>query len=208
MATYFGILPTYTSVHDITLEDLKKRAKKIHYFGLGFIQIKLNNHERVHFYTTTLPPIVDMEEVHDHRYDFYSFVLSGVYHHELFELREGSTHVLTEETCVDPNVITTKPSKTLHETPSHPCSIIKTGEVWMKEGSHYFIEKNVLHRVSTENAITFLIRESPTKERARVVYKEGAPRVCPFRDIVSEELLWDIVAQELKKAKVQKTITK
>lgn len=201
MATYFGILPTYTSVHDITLEDLKKRAKKIHYFGLGFIQIKLNNHERVHFYTTTLPPIVDMEEVHDHRYDFYSFVLSGMYHHELFEIQEGTTHLLTEETCVDPNVADVQQSNTQEKTTPRPCSITKTGEVWMKEGSHYFIEKNVLHRVNTENAITFLIRETPTKGRARVVCRKETKKVCPFRDTLSEELLWDIVAQELTHAK-------
>ena len=48
------------------------------YFGLGFIQCKINQHERVHIYHPDLMPIVNIEEeIHNHRYDFESTILMG-----------------------------------------------------------------------------------------------------------------------------------
>lgn len=62
-----------------------------HYFGLGFIQLKLSEHWRIHFWMPSWPTIPGAEtEFHDHRYDFISKVLHGRLEQEVFEV--GPTH--------------------------------------------------------------------------------------------------------------------
>jgi hypothetical protein len=57
----------YKNIKDIKLNDLKEKCKMIHYFGLGFIQIKIDDTYRLHFYTNKLPKILHEEEVHNYR---------------------------------------------------------------------------------------------------------------------------------------------
>ena len=59
----------------LSIDDLKKDCVKIHFFGLGFIQIKLNSLRRWHFYSSKLPAFV--EHPHDHRYIFTSTIHFG-----------------------------------------------------------------------------------------------------------------------------------
>ncbi len=71
----------------------------IHYFGLGFIQLKINFETRMHFYSPELPQITSNEDVHNHRYDFESCVLKGELEQELFHVINGDTHLREQESC-------------------------------------------------------------------------------------------------------------
>ena len=63
---------------------------KPHYFGLGFIQCKINQYERIHVYHPDLMPIVNIEEeVHNHRYDFESKILMGKIKNKKYQFLEN-----------------------------------------------------------------------------------------------------------------------
>lgn len=180
----------YKHIHEVTLEGLKKQCTHIHYFGLGFIQIKLGPTHRIHFYTNLLPPIVDKEDVHNHRYDFTSTVLYGNFIQELFTVIEGDTHVLEEESCTEGYVREASKSKV--------CSIEKTSNQHFSAGSSYFISHKTFHRVEASNAITFLSRSNYKKELAEVVKEKGKPNICPFSKKIPENELWNIVENILR----------
>jgi hypothetical protein len=183
----------YTDISQITVEDLKKKCTLIHYFGLGFIQIKLGVTHRLHIYTDLLPRITDEEEVHNHRYDFVSVILHGTLHQELFIIQEGLTHLLEEETCKENHI----PDKTKIK----PCCIEKIYEETLCEGGSYYIPHTTFHRVTSANAITFLTRSNYKKELAEVVRPRNGTKVCPFSKKIQEEELWSIVSSVLEKAK-------
>ena len=179
----------YKNIHDVTLESLKKHATLIHYFGLGFIQIKLGPKYRIHFYTEELPAIVDDEDVHNHRYDFTSHVFAGEFTQDIYMITNGDTHELEQESC--------KEGVESHE-PGKPCSIKKIMSQTFATGSSYHIDHSVFHTVTAKNAITFLERGPVKKELAEVVRKKDVLKVCPFSNKVPEDELWNIVEKILR----------
>lgn len=186
----------YANIQDITISDLKKRCTKIHYFGLGFIQIKLGDRQRLHVYTKELPPIVNEEEIHDHRYDFRSLVLHGNFHQELFIRTKGSEYVEEYETCTEIKEFSTDRG----DDKQSNYNVIKTGEQWFSTGSSYYISSDCLHRVSSDEAITLLSRGGYTKTRACVLRKNTDTKICPFSKRIDEDTLWSIVETVLHKA--------
>jgi hypothetical protein len=182
----------YTTLHDITTADLQQKATHIHYFGLGFIQIKLGQTHRIHFYTDLLPAIVDKEDVHDHRYDFTSKILYGTFTQELFSVQEGNDYVLEEESCTEGYMP--------DESKRLLCTIEKISEEHFTTGSSYSISHTALHRVHSRDAITFLTRSPYKKHLARVARKQDAPKVCPFSKKVDEATLWNMVDTLLTQA--------
>lgn len=133
----------YTTLQEITTESLQKNCTHIHYFGLGFIQIKLGETYRIHFYTDQLPAIAGEEDVHNHRYDFRSKILYGNFKQELFEITPGGVYVLEDESCKK-NVTS--------EASSQVCSVKKIGEQNFIAGSEYTLDKDTYHRVYSNNA--------------------------------------------------------
>lgn len=174
----------YKTIHEVTLESLKKNCTLIHYFGLGFIQIKLGDMWRIHVYTDKLPAIVDEEDVHNHRYDFKSRILHGTFKQELFEVIAGDTHTLEDESCK-------KDGGSIN--PPRPCSLKKLFAQEMRQGSEYVIERDTYHRVSSKNAITLLERSVVEKEFAQVIREKDGLKICPFSKVVPEDELWGIV---------------
>jgi len=85
----------------LTEDALRRFGVAPHYFGLGFIQIKLTPDLRVHFWHPELTATVAEEELHDHRYDFRSHVVHGSTTHQVFEfLRdEKGDHEVVEVSC-------------------------------------------------------------------------------------------------------------
>ncbi len=173
-------------LRDLDLYSL--RGCKLHYFGLGFIQIKLNDTERLHFYDPRLPGITGLEEVHDHRYGFISYILKGSLTNRLYGLNLSDTHVVSSVSC-DPQV-------------SAPLDSRRTGLVeyavhTYTEGQSYVMTADMYHRVEAVSCISYLTRTHKTKEFARVIRPERAPVVCPFSKQVPEEELWEIVGEML-----------
>jgi hypothetical protein len=168
---------------------LKANHQMIHYFGLGFVQLKLDNSTRMHFYSPELTPLVPEEEVHNHRYNFSSLVLKGEFKQELFEVVAGDTHVREQETCKADVKATGEPV---------PCALKQVTSHIYGEGSRYWISHEAFHRVGAETAVTLVTRSPYEKELAEVVRRKDAPKVCPFSQRVEDDKLWDIVERMLK----------
>lgn len=177
---------------NINVDWLKKNAKMIHYFGLGFVQLKVNDTFRLHFYNKSLPAIVSEEDIHNHRYDFRSKVIKGKFIQELFDVVEGDTHVREFESCQH-GVEAPKDAV--------PCGVERKSRHLYTAGSMYDISHNTFHRVKANNCITLLMRKTAPdggfyrKPYAEVVRKKDAEKVCPFSKKVSEDELWEIVAE-------------
>jgi hypothetical protein len=160
-----------------------------HYFGLGFIQLKLNKYERIHFYHPELMPILDDEEIHDHRYTFRSRILKGSLTNEIFvyDSMLFTDLGLFEVSCSMEDA--GKPPHFLKEVDiSMVCSFSLT------EGSEYALSADAFHRIKYhEPTITYLTRGEIIKDYARIIKPVVAPDVCPFSKKMDEAELWDII---------------
>lgn len=171
-----------------TIDKLKSNYQMIHYFGLGFIQLKINDDLRLHFYTHKLPSIMPKEEIHNHRYNFTSVILKGVLGYELYTPIEGSRYIKRTVSC-DPN----KPVP----DDAEECDIVCINSGFYTEGSHYRLNRDIFHRVwSPDEAITQVWRNRDRREFAQAI---GHPneQVCPFSKTVDEDELWEIVESML-----------
>jgi hypothetical protein len=173
------------------LQWFKEAALQAHYFGLGFIQIKVSESERWHFYTDALPGVVGEEEVHNHRYPFISQVMSGELRSDIWLEERGNTHELYNVSC--------KPGETQELV--RQCSIRHAMQVGLTRGGSYWLDLNTFHQVSSNHAITRLTRAtSEHRTRAQVIRLLGRPAVCPFSSSLSVEELWPVVERSLRVA--------
>lgn len=163
---------------------LKQDATKIHFFGLGFIQVKVGKKERYHFYNPELAAFVPPEEVHDHRYAFTSSILKGVLSQEFYSIASDAKgdHVMRYVSC-DPE----KPAPDKREN----VKLTLQNRTHSNRGSQYLISENAFHKVLpvASNTITWLQREKITKEFARAV-SPVKEEVCPFSKDLPEDELW------------------
>lgn len=172
-------------VSEIDIDSLRKNCQMIHYFGLGFIQLKIDKYHRLHFYNDELPAIVSEEDIHNHRYDFRSVVVKGTLTQEIFDIQLGGfTHIMEDESCQKD-----KPST----TPKVPCFAKSSSMHNYAVGSEYTVTHDVFHRVCSAYCITSIKRTDYKKEYAQVVRPRGAEKVCPFSKQVDEKRLWEIV---------------
>jgi len=174
---------------------VRANTRLIHYFGLGFIQVKLDlpdmrdGEHRLHFYTADLPSITGDEEVHNHRRSFTSNVIRGSFAQKFYSVERGSTHWLEQESC-----------KAGVEAPAErrEVGLEETSRHHYKQGSCYWVHHSQFHRVwATGPAVTHLHLSRPLKEYAEVVREVGAEKVCPFSKTVKEDQLWEIVKRML-----------
>lgn len=164
------------------------------YFGLGFIQLKIKNNSRVHFYHDGLPVIAD--EPHDHRYDFISYIVQGTFEQTLWNFTpdsSGTFHMVWED-CRE------------GETADAPSAILgNLKEMYSAEyqaGDYYQIHADQLHTVNARNnAITYLVRQTPYKNYAGVVRKVGNSSVCPFSQPISVDKCWEMIEHMLPRKK-------
>lgn len=176
--------------HVLDLDWLKHNCQMIHYFGLGFIQLKIDKEYRMHFYTPELPPIISEEDVHNHRYDFTSVILCGSLTQEIYEcVDEKDTHILEEESC-QPGIKC--------ETTQKACGIKLLGKQFFSLSSRYWTHHDTFHRVSTQNCITLLRRSEYKKNLAQVIRPKDALPICPFSKKVEESELWEIIERMLR----------
>jgi hypothetical protein len=168
----------------LEIDWLKANHTMIHYFGLGFIQLKLDQFKRFHFYTSELPQIVGEEEIHNHRYDFQSTILLGKLTQEIYGKIDGDTHVIEDESCQE--------GVTTGILPSF-CGIELLSMHNYGVGSYYFVDHNTFHRVKADNCVTILNRTDYKKQYAKVIRPVGTKKVCPFSQKVDEKRLWEII---------------
>lgn len=167
---------------------LKEHCSKIHGFGLGFIQIKLGEKERVHVYTQKIKTTSQPEEIHNHRYDFTSHILKGSLVNKLYQVTPDldGDFLLVNESC-NP-LIPKNLNQVKVKTP------VLMGEFITQSHQSYFLQKDVFHQVSAEEGSISLVRRGEViKENAQVVYPAKQISICPFSYTYSEEELWQIV---------------
>jgi hypothetical protein len=177
------------------LEELKNSYTKIHFFGLGFIQIDTLGGDRYHFYTDTLSGGGNsVESKHTHRYSFTSEILSGCLTQDLWEEREGCDYEVTYSTC----------GRSLDDTKipeSYLATLYLSETTNNYKGSVYTITPDTIHSVRSINTITRLKRDlSCTTDFAKVYNLKHAKVNCPFSHEVSETVLWDQVELMCKEA--------
>jgi hypothetical protein len=183
----------FNHISDINLKELKKNHVRLYYFGLGFIQLKIDETYRLHFYSSKLPSIT--EDIHNHRYDFTSTVLKGRFINnvwgitEVSELNGGNApHVMVNESC-NPD-ISAPPLRMRCEA-----HLIHRGVY--EEGQNYLMPENAFHTVKGEDCVTLLERGKYTKEFAQVVMPKDKSPICPFSKKIEDEVLWEIMAEML-----------
>lgn len=170
----------------LNVDELRKSYEMVHYFGLGFIQLKLNPVNRIHFYTKLLPAIISEEDIHNHRYEFTSKILAGELTQEIFGVdTEGYNWLMEDESCREGAEAVSQPK----EVSIYP---LYTGVY--SAGTQYTIKPNTFHRVSAkDNTITHLTRGPLVKENAQVIRHVDSEKVCPFSKKVSEAELWEFI---------------
>lgn len=191
------------------IQYLRERAEKYgsdpYWFGLGFIQLKLSDVERMHFWTPDIPS-PEREEIHNHRYDFSSIVLAGNLRHDVYHLDatvdpsadlrivDGCEYEIFETNCAPTHEGTV-------ETVS-PCLVTHIGQFNLQAGSTYEFPHESFHTTEgTEFAITKLIRKLPKPiEFASVIKKRGAATACPFKDKLPTETCWQHIDAALRRA--------
>jgi len=177
----------WRTAKDIDLQLLKDNHVRLYYFGLGFIQLKVDEVFRLHFYSPKLPPIT--EDIHNHRYDFYSRILKGSITSSQYSIANGSDFILSNESC-NPEI----------EAPAERrfCNAALASQRTNVAGEAYRITHDEFHKVVAENCITLLSRSDYKKEFAQVVIKASdEPSVCPFSKQIPEKALWEIIEEML-----------
>jgi len=176
------------SLMDLTLQWLMDNHIRAHYFGLGFIQVKIDETTRVHFYHPKVPAFV--EEPHDHRYDFISTVLRGSLLNTIWRLGAGWDVKIEYETCTggDEEV-----------PPGTTGQAYVLGDFTVHAGSGYHMNADTFHTVTPDFSlgpcVTMIRRSLPHKQYARVVRLPGSNSVCPFSRPIGQEELWAIVGE-------------
>lgn len=167
----------------------EKNGTPPHWFGLGFIQLKLTENTRIHFWLPWLKSS-EREEIHNHRYNFVSRVLAGSLHKEIYHV----TYIDQDGGQPEPFELFTTYCAPGHEgeiTTTSPVDCEKIAEFDLVAGATYWFQHNQFHTTEgTDFAITYLERENKVKSAAMVVKKTGEPTTCPFANPIPADVLW------------------
>lgn len=177
----------------LDIDYLKSNCSMIHYFGLGFIQIKLGPEHRVHVYTDKFEATVGDEDVHNHRRNFVSRILGGALYQEIFEVEkdENGRFFMVQESC-QPKSDGHVPAEAVR------VSVTPVYEKTFLQGDSYYIDHNTFHRVASIDAITHVRQSDYKKLLADVVYPFDHTLTCPFSTKIEEAVLWDVVRERLR----------
>lgn len=173
------------------IDDLKRRHSLIHYFGLGFIQIKMESAwQRFHFYTISLP--YKKEGIHNHRYSFKSRVLRGSLINTIWNVVSGDTHIERSVSC--------KAGEEGKKVVGQYRSLDSFAVIHnLQEGSEYTMNYRTFHQVeSPMGGITEVNPGTVMQQFAQVVDPINAAPECPFANPGKPDDLWQIVDSMLK----------
>jgi len=184
-------LPSSVDGVPLTVAGLKATGARPHWFGLGFIQLKIDDDRRLHFWHPDLMADTPEEELHDHRYEFTSRIVRGAMTHETWEFVEDQygDHEMVEVSC--------EPGKEADPNPVARGHVRLAGRYTMVEGSVYTFPPTGFHRIEASRAVTLLTRGPKVRDVARVIKELGAPTVCPFSKDIPEDELWGYIADLL-----------
>lgn len=169
----------------LKIDKLRESGATPTWFGLGFIQLKMDDRHRMHFWHPELPSSGAYdEEWHDHRYSFNSHVLVGSIRNEIgFSAPNPKGEFSEFEVCCEGGGATFKQKVDVHYLT----------EFETRAGETYFLQQDALHKVWANRCVTLQTRYlSSVKDKARVVAtKFNSPN--PFDANLPEAQLWEII---------------
>jgi len=186
-------MATMSDAHKAEFEriwySLRLSYQKIHFFGLGFVQVKISEEERWHFYHPSLPSFT--ENPHDHRYHFTSTVHRGVLESRIWKISPGDklNAVVRYESC-------THGVQAPSTATAVDAELVSSFQVYA--GSSYYLDENTFHQVSRIGqlpCITHLRRGKKVKEFASVIGFDGSKDLCPFSAPMSNSDCWTAVSE-------------
>ena len=180
-----------------TLSELKASGATPHYFGLGFIQLKLDRDKRLHFWTPDWPTIPGNDsEIHNHRYDFASTVLKGAIEQVVYDM--GRLYAIPVDGALEVVEVSCQPGS--EEAPqllgyATPMALVSHR---VEAGGSYTLRTDDFHIAhSVGDTITQVIRGPILHQNARVLRPLGSGFVCPLSINKSAEECWDKIEQML-----------
>lgn len=171
-------------------QTIRQLEAKPYYFGLGFIQLKINDNERFHFYHPSLLPIINIEEeVHNHRYDFISEVLIGELNNKIYHFNSNidGKYMKEYESC-NPNITLSKEEKNFQIGDLNLFTCLK-----VTKGEKYFMDNRTFHTLETSTCMTKLTRSQHLQKYAEVIRPIDSEPICPFSAKLSESECWNII---------------
>ena len=184
---------------DLTVDWLKNNHYNAYFFGLGFVQVKIDDQRRVHFYHPDLRAFVD--NPHDHRYNFISKVLRGRLINEIWEEYEPEipASITTDIFAKIGYASCQKDGADIEVPEPYDACIDYVGEFSVNEGSSYYISRNSFHKVNPDFSlgpcVTFITRGPVQKDFARVLQLPSYKEDCPFSKEIKDDELWQIVRE-------------
>lgn len=174
---------------------LKNNNIKPNYFGLGFIQCKISESIRAHFYHPSIQPIVNIEEeIHDHRYNFTSYILHGKLINKRYKFVEDDNgqYIKQFESC-NKNIEVKDQKITIGNIENFGKSDN------LIENCNYYMDHRWFHTIQSENCVTLLRRSEYKKEYSNVIRPINSEKICPFSKTVDAQECWNIIKELLLK---------
>lgn len=167
-----------------------------HYFGLGFIQIKLDDTWRLHVWTPDWPTIPGAEnELHNHRYEFHSQVLKGALRHELATLTPTNE---SPDQTLELISVSCKPGSSEAPISQGLRGVRQVGTFDVLAGGNYTLGPGTFHRSWPQGPTVTLLRRGPiVADEALVLREPGTAFHCPFSIGKSTEECWEKVEEIL-----------
>lgn len=198
---------------ELNVDWLKKHHYQAHFFGLGFVQVKIDQQTRIHFYHPELPAFT--ENPHNHRYWFKSTVKRGelknviwrspgwnereqAEEREIIQRYSGTQYSIEAESCAAPG---TDLSDRGEPPQTNKGLFLRAAEFSVNAGSSYYINEQEFHQVFPNfekgPCVTLVERGPVLHPYALVLRQPGEDAVCPFSKTLSEDELWQIVKESL-----------
>lgn len=179
---------------DDLVQALKDGGYTPKWFGVGFIQVKVTPELRYHFWHPELTATVGPEEIHDHRYNFRSSIISGRLDQTIYGFlpyQEGGY------TCYDVSCSEATPGiQPGSGVNGEPYEIVKMS---LREGSDYYLHAGVFHRVEAPHLCASRVRRGEALNQfARVIQPISGIHVCPFANPLPEARLWRLMDEVMR----------
>ena len=156
------------------LEYLQQESQEIYSFGLGFIQVKVNN-INYNFYHKDAPKFSNVEKPHNHQQDFVSEILKGKLNETVYSTKSGNNVALCG--CGDINADHLMLDYTVADN------------VTYTEGDVYFRDCETFHSVVAEHGTITKVTKYGLKHNAYIITDKLD---IPF-ELLSESELWKMV---------------
>ena len=174
---------------------LKALDKKPRFHGNGFLQMYINDNQRLHIWTPELPPIRNHNAtIHDHRFDLHSDVLFGLLGHKTFDLEEdieGSHRIIQLEGA---SKVRKRPG---HFVEDEYFNLILRHGYMFAAGSSYTFKSRLFHdSYSNEFTVTVITKSDTINSFARIVMEkefEQPTHAFDPKTQPSQEVLWDTI---------------